>query len=25
MIDLWFPSDGAARAWGRRAVTITLR
>jgi 3D (Asp-Asp-Asp) domain-containing protein len=24
MIDLWFPSDSAARAWGRRAVTITL-
>ena len=23
-IDLWFPSDSAARAWGRRAVTITL-
>jgi peptidoglycan DL-endopeptidase CwlO len=25
MIDLWFPSDSDARAWGRRAVTITLR
>jgi 3D (Asp-Asp-Asp) domain-containing protein len=24
MIDLWFPTDGQARAWGRRAVTITL-
>jgi 3D (Asp-Asp-Asp) domain-containing protein len=24
MIDLWFPSDSAANAWGRRAVTITL-
>jgi 3D (Asp-Asp-Asp) domain-containing protein len=24
MIDLWFPSDSAARAWGRRAVTINL-
>jgi peptidoglycan DL-endopeptidase CwlO len=24
MIDLWFPSDAAARAWGRQAVTITL-
>ncbi|HYZ76519.1 MAG TPA: 3D domain-containing protein [Gaiellaceae bacterium] len=24
MVDLWFPSDSAARAWGRRAVTITL-
>ena len=23
-IDLWFPSDAAANAWGRRAVTITL-
>ena len=23
-IDLWFPSDAQARAWGRRAVTITL-
>ena len=24
MIDLWFPSDSAARAWGRRPVTIAL-
>ena len=23
-IDLWFPSRGQARAWGRRTVTITL-
>ena len=23
-IDLWFPSDSAARAWGRRSVTIGL-
>lgn len=25
LIDLWFPSVAAARAWGRRSVTITLR
>ena len=25
LIDLWFPSTAAARAWGRRTVTITLR
>ena len=25
MIDLWFPSTAAARQWGRRTVTITLR
>jgi peptidoglycan DL-endopeptidase CwlO len=25
MIDLWFPSDAQARAWGRRTVTINLR
>jgi peptidoglycan DL-endopeptidase CwlO len=24
MIDLWFPSDADARAWGRRTVTISL-
>jgi peptidoglycan DL-endopeptidase CwlO len=24
MIDLWFPSDAQARAWGRRTVSITL-
>ncbi len=24
MIDLWFPTLAQARAWGRRAVTITL-
>ena len=24
MVDLWFPSDSEARAWGRRAVTISL-
>ena len=24
MIDLWFPSDAQARAWGRRTVTIQL-
>ena len=23
-IDLWFPTQAQARAWGRRAVTITL-
>jgi 3D (Asp-Asp-Asp) domain-containing protein/septal ring factor EnvC (AmiA/AmiB activator) len=23
-VDLWFPTLGAARAWGRRTVTITL-
>jgi peptidoglycan DL-endopeptidase CwlO len=23
-IDLWFPTDAQARAWGRRAVTVTL-
>jgi 3D (Asp-Asp-Asp) domain-containing protein len=23
-IDLWFPSEAAALAWGRRTVTITL-
>jgi peptidoglycan DL-endopeptidase CwlO len=23
-IDLWFPSEAEARAWGRRTVTITL-
>jgi 3D (Asp-Asp-Asp) domain-containing protein len=23
-IDLWFPTPAQARAWGRRAVTITL-
>ena len=23
-IDLWFPTQAEARAWGRRAVTITL-
>jgi len=23
-IDLWFPTLGQARAWGRRTVTITL-
>lgn len=23
-IDLWFPTLGQARAWGRRAVTVTL-
>jgi cystine transport system substrate-binding protein len=25
MIDLWFPTDKAARAWGRRTVTITFK
>ena len=25
LIDLWFPTVAAARAWGRRTVTITLR
>jgi peptidoglycan DL-endopeptidase CwlO len=25
LIDLWFPSTAAARAWGRRTVVITLR
>ena len=24
IIDLWMPSTAAARAWGRRAVTITV-
>ena len=24
IIDLWFPSDGLARDWGRRTVTITV-
>lgn len=24
IIDLWMPSTGAARAWGRRTVTITV-
>jgi 3D (Asp-Asp-Asp) domain-containing protein len=24
MIDLWFPSDADARAWGRRSVTISF-
>ena len=24
IIDLWFPSSAAARAWGRRTVTITI-
>ena len=24
MIDLWFPTDADARAWGRRTVTISL-
>jgi 3D (Asp-Asp-Asp) domain-containing protein len=24
MIDLWFPSDAQARAWGRRTITIDL-
>jgi 3D (Asp-Asp-Asp) domain-containing protein len=24
MIDLWFATTEAARAWGRRTVTITL-
>jgi 3D (Asp-Asp-Asp) domain-containing protein len=24
IIDLWMPTDAAARRWGRRAVTITL-
>jgi 3D (Asp-Asp-Asp) domain-containing protein len=23
-IDLWFPSEEDARAWGRRVVAITL-
>jgi 3D (Asp-Asp-Asp) domain-containing protein len=25
LIDLWFPTVAAARAWGRRTVVITLR
>jgi 3D (Asp-Asp-Asp) domain-containing protein len=25
VIDLWFPSIAAARQWGRRTVTVTLR
>ena len=24
IIDLWMPSTGAALAWGRRTVTITV-
>jgi 3D (Asp-Asp-Asp) domain-containing protein len=24
IIDLWFPSTAEARAWGRRALTITV-
>jgi 3D (Asp-Asp-Asp) domain-containing protein len=24
LVDLWFPTQAQARAWGRRAVTITL-
>ena len=24
MIDLWFPTLAQARAWGRRAIMITL-
>jgi 3D (Asp-Asp-Asp) domain-containing protein len=24
IIDLWMPSTAAARAWGRRTVTITV-
>ena len=24
IIDLWFPTKGAARDWGRRTVTITV-
>jgi 3D (Asp-Asp-Asp) domain-containing protein len=23
-IDLWFPTDAQARAWGRRTITVTL-
>jgi 3D (Asp-Asp-Asp) domain-containing protein len=23
-IDLWFPTEAQAQAWGRRTVTITL-
>jgi peptidoglycan DL-endopeptidase CwlO len=23
-VDLWFPTEGQARAWGRRVITITL-
>jgi 3D (Asp-Asp-Asp) domain-containing protein len=25
MIDLWFANDAAARAWGRRTVTVTFK
>jgi 3D (Asp-Asp-Asp) domain-containing protein len=25
VIDLWFPTDAQALAWGRRTVTITLQ
>jgi len=24
IIDLWFPTDAAARQWGRKTVTITV-
>ena len=24
IIDLWMPTDGAARRWGRRTLTITI-
>jgi 3D (Asp-Asp-Asp) domain-containing protein len=25
MIDLWFPTIAAARAWGRKSVTVTIQ
>jgi 3D (Asp-Asp-Asp) domain-containing protein len=24
IIDLWMPTDAAARKWGRRTVTVTI-
>ena len=24
VVDLWFPTDGQANAWGRRSVTVVL-
>ena len=24
LIDVWFPTDAEARAWGRRSVVITV-
>jgi 3D (Asp-Asp-Asp) domain-containing protein len=24
-IDLWFPTEAQARAWGRRTITVAIR